>query len=289
MNDQALQLRMQIERKKNDDANKAKTISIVSGKGGVGKSNFAINFALQLIHLNKRVIIFDLDIGMGNIDILLGLQAKKTVIDMLEQKLSIEEIIEYGPKDLAYIAGGSGLTNIFTMGDEKVNLFLQEYEKISHLYDYILFDLGAGVSEHGLFFTLSADETFVITTPEPTAITDAYSIVKYVASKEVKMPFYVVMNRVKKKQIGEEMLERFSKVIKQFLQIDIYKLGVLPIDDIVRDAVMRQTPYILLDERAPISKAMKDLVISYIDEIPPETSRLKRSFIQRLRQFFVGR
>src|SRR5690625_5150296 len=110
MNDQALQLRMQIERKKNDDANKAKTISIVSGKGGVGKSNFAINFALQLIHLNKRVIIFDLDIGMGNIDILLGLQAKKTVIDMLEQKLSIEEIIEYGPKNLAYIAGGSGLT-----------------------------------------------------------------------------------------------------------------------------------------------------------------------------------
>src|SRR5690625_7839742 len=93
-----------------------------------------------------------------------------------------------------------------------------------------------------MLLKISADETFVIKTPETTSITDAYSIVKYVASKEVKMPFYVVMNRVKKKQIGEEMLERFSKVIKQFLQIDIYKLGVLPIDDIVRDAVMRQTP-----------------------------------------------
>src|SRR5690625_7882495 len=101
---------------------------------------------------------------------------------MLEQKLYIEEIIEYGPKDLAYIAGGSGLTNIFTMDDEKVNLFLQEYEKISHLYDYILFDLGAGVSEHGLFFTFLAVEIFVISKPDHIAITVSYSIIKFVDS-----------------------------------------------------------------------------------------------------------
>src|SRR5699024_5160337 len=132
-------------------ASNAKTISIVSGKGGVGKSNIAINFSLELLARNKKVIIFDLDVGMGNIDILLGLQAEQTIVDMIEEQLPIDEIIEEGPNKLAYIAGGSGLTNFFTMDEKKMAYFFEQYERLVATYDYIIFDLGAGATNESIF------------------------------------------------------------------------------------------------------------------------------------------
>lgn len=288
MNDQAINLRRKVNHHKQSKS-KAKTISIISGKGGVGKSNFAVNFALELIHANKRVILFDLDVGMGNVDILLGLQAKKTIIDMLNDKLSIYEILENGPKGLSYIAGGSNLTEFFTLNTEKMDYFLKQYEEISYLYDYVLFDLGAGINKDSLFFTLSSDEIFVVTTPEPTAITDAYSMIKHILSKEQRIPFFVVMNQATSQKDGLRILNSFSNVIHKFLHINVNKLGILPTDPSVREAVMKQTPYTLLKRNSPISKAIKLLVQTYIDEKPVNKNIIQTSFVQRLKQLFLER
>lgn len=289
MNDQAMNLRRKVNHLNNPSEKKATTIAIVSGKGGVGKSNFAINFSLQLKELNKRVLLFDLDVGMGNIDILLGLQPNHSIIDMLSNKLKIESIIEKGPKDLSYIAGGSSLTEVFSMDNEKMDYFLAQYDKVSKEYDYIVFDLGAGVSESSMFFTLSSDEIIVITTPEPTSITDAYSMIKHIHLREPNMSFHIVINRAINQKSGMDTLERFLQVVKNFLKIEANKLGVLPNDPIVTEAVMKQTPYTLLSKRAPISKAMKEIVIEYVNENTIKPDRLRGSFVQRLRQFFVGR
>lgn len=289
MNDQATNLRRQVKLRDRKNLKKAKTLSVISGKGGVGKSNFALNFALELINVNKRVLLFDLDIGMGNIDILLGLQSKYSIIDMLDKRLSIYKIVEKGPNDLAYIAGGSSLTEIFTINQEKMNYFLEQYEDIATNYDYIIFDLGAGISKESLFFILSSDETIVITTPEPTSITDAYSVVKYIVSEQPKMPFHLVMNRAESMKVGREAMNRFINVALNFLKIEINNLGVLPYDPIVSDAVIQQTPYVILNKRAPVSRAMKRIVLDYIDDLTKNRYEFKQTFTQRLRQFFLGR
>ena len=288
MNDQAANLRRKLSRSGQDYS--AKTVSIVSGKGGVGKSNFAINFSLELIALNKKVILFDLDVGMGNIDILLGLHARNTVVDMLKEQLSIFSIIEKGPNDLAYIAGGSGLTDFFKMDKVQMDYFLTEYDQLTEQYDYIIFDLGAGASEESIFFNLASDECIVITTPEPTSITDAYSMIKHIINKERYMPIYTVMNRSPSRRVGLNTLNRLDEVIKQFLHIDIVKLGILPDDQIVTQAVMKQTPYILLNERAPISRAMKQLARQYIHIETDEEEGIKPvSFIQKLKKLIIER
>lgn len=283
MDDQAKNLREKISKKREQQA---QTISVVSGKGGVGKSNFALNFSLELIALNKKVILFDLDVGMGNIDILLGLNAKQTLIDMLDQQLSIFSIIETGPKDLRYIAGGSNLADLFTFNKRHMDYFSNEYEKLIKHYDYIIFDLGAGVSEENIFFNLASDECIVITTPEPTSITDAYSFIKQIVNKEQKMPIYVVMNRTPSRRIGENTLARFDQVISQFLHIKITQLGILPNDETVSKAVMKQTPYILLNGRAPISRAMKQLTKNYLNNKDILTNHRSLSFGQKLKKLF---
>src|SRR5699024_12389340 len=124
--------------------------------------------------------------GMGNIDILLGLQAKYTIFDMLRQRLSIQDIIERGPKELSYIAGGSGINQLFSMSKNDANYFLNEYEKLEHMYDFIIFDLVIGVSYDSMVFIKGTDECFVVKTPEPTPIADTYAMIAHRANVERK-------------------------------------------------------------------------------------------------------
>src|SRR5690625_894568 len=248
MNDQANDLRHLL---KNKTINRAgHTISIVSGKGGVGKSNIAVNFSLELIARKQSVLLVDLDVGMGNIDILLGLTAKKTIVDMINQRLFIEDIIEQGPNNLSYIAAGSGIEKIFSLTNDDANYFLKEYKKIQRLYDYIIFDIGAGVSSDSMFFVLSSDECFVVTTPEPTAITDAYGMIKHLVSLNDSIPIYLIMNRISSLKQGKQSMMRFQKVIKQFLNTHVYALGYLPYDHRVTRSVIDQVPLQITHKRS---------------------------------------
>lgn len=287
MSDQAEKLRERL--KKPHYEKKGKTIAIVSGKGGVGKSNFAVNFSLELLHQQKSVLLFDLDVGMGNIDILLGLHAEQTVVDMIEKKLPINDIIEDGPCGLAYISGGTSLADFFTMDQQKRKHFYEQYQLLINVYDYIIFDMGAGVTSDSMFFVLASDECIVITTPEPTSITDAYGMIKHIINNQQNMPIYVVMNRCSTQKIGERSLINFQQVIINFLQIEINKLGILPEDKMVSTAVIRQTPYMLLNEKSPVSKALKVIVRHYINEAEGIKHTPPVSFVQRLTRLLKER
>ncbi|MEC5422674.1 MinD/ParA family protein [Virgibacillus sp. C22-A2] len=287
MIDQAAGLRRQLL--ESLDPKQAKTISVISGKGGVGKSNIALNFSLELINNQKKVLLFDLDIGMGNIDILLGMHAKKTIVDMFNDHLSIHDIIETGPNNLAYIAGGSGLNDFFTMDEEKRNFFLDQYRELVKMYDYILFDMGAGATKESIFFILASDECLVVTTPEPTSITDAYGMVKYILSFEYAMPINVIMNRSYSQKEGGQSLDRFTQVVERFLHTTIKKMGILPEDKIVSKAVIRQTPYVLLDEKSAVAKAMKQLTKNYLSNSTELNNIGSVSFVKKLKQLMTER
>lgn len=285
MSDQAASLRRQL--KIAESPKHAKTISVISGKGGVGKSNIALNFSLELIKNKKKVLLFDLDVGMGNIDILCGLHAKKTIIDMFTEHLSIYDIIELGPNTLSFIAGGSGLSGFFTMNQHKQQYFFEQYKMLVQMYDYIIFDMGAGATRDSLFFILASDECIVVTTPEPTSITDAYGMIKHVIHNQVDMPIYVIMNRSYSQHDGMKSLQQFKRVITQFLRVDVQTLGILPDDQTVSKAVRRQVPYVIFKENAAVSKAMRQITINYLSKTNDRNEIKPLSFVQKLKQLLT--
>ncbi|WP_231847007.1 MinD/ParA family protein [Oceanobacillus iheyensis] len=281
--DQAQGLRQKL----NHSVRQAKTIAVVSGKGGVGKSNFVVNFSLQLTKRNKKVLILDLDIGMGNIDILIGNRSTYSIVDLLKNDISLNRLIEEDSNGLHYIAGGSSLNHLFKLTDLQRNRFYEAFETLVHQYDYIFFDMGAGATEESLFFTLSADECIVITTPEPTSITDAYGMVKHIVSRNDQLPIYAILNRWNKKSDGIALLKKFQNVIQQFLSVEVKTLGVIPDDAFVVKGVTAQQPYSELYPKAKASKAITQLAEVYLKERNMIDS-VNTSFLGRLKNWMEG-
>lgn len=287
MFDQAEQLRQRVNG--NETNHSCKTISIISGKGGVGKSTTVLNFAIELQKKNKKVLIFDLDIGMGNIDILLGQQSKYTIANFFEEFLPIHDMIEVGPKGLSYIAGGTAFDHLLELDDNKSHYFFSQYELLTNNYDYIFFDLGAGISKTSLAFILSSDECFLITTPEPTSIADAYSVIKQIVKENNALPILAFMNRSPSIREGNNMLEKFANVTNNFLKKEIIQLGSLPYDQIVSKSVSRQIPYVILKENANVSKAMRLIVEKYLHFQANEVVKEEKTFIEKLKRFLLVR
>ncbi|MFC2950091.1 MinD/ParA family protein [Virgibacillus sediminis] len=261
--DQAHKLRRQLNH--SSSSSHARTISVISGKGGVGKSNTALNFSLELIRHGKKVLLFDLDIGMGNIDILMGMHSRNTIADMFQRRLSIKEIIETGVNGLSYIAGGSGIAELIEMGEVERDYFFQQFSELLPEYDFFIFDMSAGITRDSMFFILASDECLVITTPEPTSITDGYSVVKHIIKNRPGMPINLIMNRAPSQKEGEQSMERFKQAVSRFLAIEIKPLGILPDDPTVSKAVSRQIPYTLFGDRAAVSRAMRELAANYLE------------------------
>ncbi|WP_280768963.1 MinD/ParA family protein [Salipaludibacillus daqingensis] len=291
MNDQADALRNKMTSAKSSSAKRdkmdTKIISVVSGKGGVGKSNFVVNFSLALQRNHKRVLIIDLDIGMANIDILLGQSSSYSIVDMIEREMSIWSVIEKGPLGLSYIAGGSGLSQIFEMNREKANFFYRQIESLENEFDYIFFDMGAGVTNSSFHFLLSSHEVFLITTPEPTSVTDAYGMIKYIDLKDRNLPISMIVNRAHSKKDGEHTSQNVLNVAKRFLNKQIHLLATLPDDEIVWKAVRAQQPFILYSPKSKPANAIEKAVKNYLNEAdtPLYNEKTIHSFISKLKGF----
>lgn len=288
MNDQAALLRQRVEGYRKEAT--AKTLAVISGKGGVGKSNFSLNFAISLAQKGKKILIFDMDIGMGNIDILMGKSSQYSIIDFFEQDLSLAEIMTTGPEQISFITGGTGLTRLFTLDETRFSRFMVEFNEFLKQYDYIIFDMGAGITEESVRFLLCVDELIVIVTPEPTSVMDAYSIMKYLHSINNELPYFLVCNRVLTQKDGKETAIRMQNALKKFLNKEATVLGYLPDDRTVLNAVSRQIPFILFEPKADISKALANIASRYDNHSFDEDWSLPKSnFIQNMKKYFFGR
>ncbi|MBD8068281.1 MinD/ParA family protein [Bacillus sp. PS06] len=288
MSDQAENLRNQF---KNKGPKRTKTIAVISGKGGVGKSNFSLNFSLALSESGKKVLLFDMDIGMGNIDILMGVSSSYSFVDMFEKQLSLREIIKHVPDQLSYISGGTGLSGLFKLDQQKFDFFVNQLNGILPEYDCLIFDMGAGISEENLQFLLTVDEIFIITTPEPTAITDAYSAMKHICAYTKDIPFYLIVNKAHSEKEGIATIERIDHAVRHFLLKDTIKLGSLPEDKNVSKAVKSQVPFLFYSPKSNISKSMREIVKNYrLSTLSQEEKNKEHTpFIFKLRQLISKR
>lgn len=261
MNDQAEALRLKMLKAQ---GGLAKSIAIVSGKGGVGKSNFSTNFAHSLRLKGKNVIVIDMDIGMGNIHILLGVTPKYSLKDYLIGQQSLEDVINVEREGLTFISGGSGLDTVLDWSEDMFDRLLAAFEQLQKEYDFILFDMGAGATQRSIELIIAVDEVIVISTTEPTSITDAYSMMKFICLKDPDKKFSIVSNRVSKHDDGNEAVTRLQYAMKKFLDKETTILGFLPEDSSVHKAVLAQKPFILQYPNAIISKRMLAIADVYV-------------------------
>jgi flagellar biosynthesis protein FlhG len=264
MTDQAQGLRNLVQSHNESAARKTKVITVTSGKGGVGKSNFTLNFALSLQSLGYKVLVFDADIGLANIDVLMGASPKYNLYHLLKKEKTIWEIISSGQDNVQFIFGGSGFNELIRLSEEELDYFSQQVNELNGYVDYIIFDTGAGLSKEVLKFILSAHETIVVTTPEPTSITDAYAIIKMVHGMDYNVPFQLVVNRVTTPREGKRTAEKISLVAKKFLKLEIPTLGFVPDDSNVSRAVKQQVPLSIAYPNSQASKGIKEIAEKYI-------------------------
>lgn len=283
MRDQAATLRFRMHESQGETS---RSIAIVSGKGGVGKSNFSTNFACALLSKGKKVIIIDMDIGMGNIHILLGMAPKISLKDYLVEAEGLNEVINRTPEGLDFIAGGSGLDTVLDWSNEMFDRLITAFEQLQKEYDVILFDMGAGATQSAIELLVAIDEIVVISTTEPTSITDAYSMMKFICMRDPDKTLNLVSNRVPK-NVGNEAVSRLQFAMRKFMLKETTILGTLPEDSAVHKAVLRQKPYLLLYPNAPISRAMVELAELYVQRESSPKVKQETGFLGKLKSMFT--
>lgn len=268
MNDQAEALRHLIKQQElREEGRTTRVVTVTSGKGGVGKSNFSLNFALSLQRLGKKVLVFDADIGMANIDVLMGVSSSYNLYHLLKQEKTIWDIVQEGPEGLNFIAGGSGFKDLLDLSAEQLDGFAGEINKLHGKYDVILFDTGAGLSKETVKFITAAQETIVVTTPEPTSITDAYALIKMVKAMDVDVHFKLIVNRASDFREGKQTADKINLVAQRFLQSELPSLGIVPDDPNVSKAVKRQVPFTVAYPGSEASVAVERIARHFL-EIP---------------------
>jgi flagellar biosynthesis protein FlhG len=270
----------------------ARTITVTSGKGGVGKTNITANLAISLAQAGRRVIILDADLGLANMDVVFGIRPKHNLNDVISGSMSLEEILIPGPCGIKLIAGGSGISELARFDEEAFKKLFAQIRFLEETVDYLLIDTGAGIGNNVVSFCLAADQIIVVTTPEPTALADAYGIIKIISQSRPGAGVSVLINRVDNKEEGEFVSGRLIKVARDFLGFNVTSLGSLPQDHNMYMAVRQQTPLLLFSPMSPAATGIRSLVENGFHEqvvaAETETPGIE-GFFSRLSDFFRGR
>ncbi len=262
MADQAQQLReLMKNRNGTKSGDKTRIIAISSGKGGVGKTNVSINLAIAYAQLGKKVIVLDADLGLANVNVVLGVIPKYNLYHIIRKQKTLREIILDTPYGIQIVAGASGFSKIANLTDEERESFISELSELSSA-DIIIIDTSAGVSNNVLDFIAAADDAIIVTTPEPTAITDAYGIIKIIAPEidNMNLGLKLVVNRVRSVTEGKKVSERVINIAGQFLNLKVDYLGYVYDDPVVQQSVLRQKPFIISDPNSKAAICVKHLV-----------------------------
>lgn len=289
MSDQAKALRDIINKVNNDNISTpigamkttAKVLTITSGKGGVGKTNVTVNLAIALSDLGYRVVVIDADLGLANIDVMLGMMPKYNLLDVIKNDKSIIEILSKGPKNVKFISGGSGAEELVRLNATELEVFIKNIGMLDKIADIILIDTGAGITDSVLRFVMAANDVVLVTTPEPTAISDAYALIKAIGTRDNNKKINMIINKSESAIEAQTAMQKLNSVASKYLKIKLNFLGYLYNDPIVTKAVKQQNPFLIAFPDSTISKNMIELskkVVKNFEEKKQETSGIKEFF-----------
>ncbi|HEC62004.1 MAG TPA: MinD/ParA family protein [bacterium] len=261
MEDQAEKLREIMRSRSAESSKNSRIISVSSGKGGVGKTNISINMALAFAGLGKKVIVLDADLGLANVNVVLGVIPRYNLYHLIRQQKKMKDILLDTNYGIQIVAGASGFSKIANLSEEERNGFIEELYELSSA-DIIIIDTSAGVSKNVLSFVAASDDAVIVTTPEPTAITDAYGIIKIIATEveNLDLSLRLIVNRVKSVTEGRRVAERVVNIAGQFLNLKLDYLGYIYDDVLVHNAVVKQKPFFALDPKGKASICIDHIV-----------------------------
>lgn len=286
MTDQAEQLRELMKSKENGDnseeGSKTRIIAISSGKGGVGKTNISINLAIAYAQTGKKVVVMDADLGLANVNVVLGIIPKYNLYHLIRRQKKMSEIIMETDYGISIVAGASGFSKIANLSDDEREHFIEELSSLSDA-DVIIIDTSAGVSNNVLGFIAAADDVIIVTTPEPTAITDAYGIIKIIATEieNIELGLKLIVNRVKSVTEGKKVAERVINIAGQFLNLKVDYLGYVYDDQGVGTSVLHQKPFLITEPNGKAAICIKHIV-GRLDKVEYREGSGIGGFLRRL-------
>ncbi|MDF0532991.1 MinD/ParA family protein [Shewanella sp. A32] len=279
--DQASGLRM-INQQQND---KVKVIAVTGGKGGVGKTNVAINTAVALAEKGKRVMVLDADLGLANVDVMLGLRAERNLSHVLSGEAELDDIIVRGPKGIGIIPATSGTQAMVELSPAQHAGLIRAFSEMKTQFDVLIVDTAAGISDMVLSFSRASQDVLVVVCDEPTSITDAYALIKILSREHGVFRFKIVANMVRSLREGMELFAKLSKVTDRFLDVALELVATIPFDENLRKSVRKQKLIVEAFPKSPASIAYQGLANKVISwPIPQQPGGHLEFFVERLVQ-----
>ncbi len=236
-----------------------RVVAVTSGKGGVGKTSLVLNLSIAAASSGARVVVLDADLGLGNIDLMLGIVPKYTLANVAAGEVGLEEVATAGPGGIKIVPCGSGVSSLLRLSEDERAALVSAVASLERGADLLVLDTGAGLSPGVTAFLAAAHEVIVITTPEPTAIADAYAAVKVASGQNPTAPAMLIVNMARDLSEAEEAAEKIALVARRFLSIDVSLLGFVPRDPLVARAVMQQEPFVLRYPSCPAARAVTEI------------------------------
>jgi len=236
----------------------ARIITVSSGKGGVGKTNFTVNLGIALAKLGKKVTIIDADLGLANVDVLFGIVTKYNLSNVIKGESEVQDIIVKGPYDINIISGGSGIMDLIDLDQNELEKLIHTLSYFNTISDYILIDTGAGLSKSVLSFVDAASDVILVITPDPTSITDAYALIKNIIKDDQKK-IKLIINRIENNEEGDEVFNKLEQAVSKFLSRELENLGYIFEDNNLKRAVRKQIPLLEAYPRAIASKGIENI------------------------------
>jgi len=270
--------------------NPVQVIAITGGKGGVGKTNVSINLSVCLAEMGRRVALLDADLGLANIDVLLGLRPSKNLEDVLSGECSLMDIMLNGPGGIRIIPASSGTQKMTMLGPMEHAGLIHAFSEISDQIDVLVIDTAAGISDSVVSFVRASQEVLIVVCDEPSSITDAYALMKLLNKEHHVDRFRIVASMTRSTQEGRNLFNKLTQVSERFLDVTLQYVGNVPFDESVRKAIQRQRPVVQLFPRSKAGAAFRQLA-EKVDMWPlPSSPRGHLEFfVERLVQGAVGK
>ncbi|MBI3394656.1 MAG: AAA family ATPase [Spirochaetia bacterium] len=267
---------------------KTRTIAITSGKGGVGKTTVSVNLAISIARMGKKVLLFDGDLGLANVNVLLGIIPERNIYEVVKGKKNIRDIITPTSYGIDIIAGANGISQLANLTDAQRDQFIRGLESLQGSYDVMIVDTGAGVGANVIGFVMPADDVLVVTTPEPTAITDAYGIIKSIVANRQDKHIKLLVNRVPSAIEAKRVSDRLITIAAQFLKTRVENIGFIYEEGLVQKSIRNQRPHVVLHPASKSAACIQHIGSRLLNSAPSETSEGIAGFFQKMLNLAFG-